>query len=225
MLEPWLPLAWDDDASVRVYGRRYGFDGPLLARVSNETGPILRAPMQLRLRSAAGEAPFRTTKAEAVKRSAARAEFAGTGSFDAAGVDVAWSSSIEYDGLVVTTLTLTPRAPGTRVEQLVLDMPLAPRIAHYLRGMQQGSTIRRGRTPWNGQRYETAFEPFVWLSNEKEGFLYFAESAANWVGVGARGRRGGARRDRRGHHAAPDRRARRAARARSRTRSASRRRR
>jgi hypothetical protein len=181
--EPWLPLAWDDDATVRVYGRSYAFDGPLLARVSNETGPILRAPMQLRLRSAAGEAPLRTTAVEAGKRSAGRAELAGAGRFDAAAVDVAWSSAIEYDGLVVTTLTLTPQKPGTRVEQLVLDVPLAPRIARYLRGMQQGSTIRRGRTAWDGQRYESAFEPFVWLSNEKEGFLYFAESAANWVGA------------------------------------------
>jgi hypothetical protein len=184
VLEPWLPLGWDDDASVRVYGRRYGFDGPLLARVSNETGPILRAPMQLRLRTTAGEVPLRTTGAEVTGRSPARADFAGTGSFDGAGVDVRWSAWIEYDGLAVTTVTLVPLAPGTRVEQLVLDVPLDPRIARYLRGLQQGGTIRRGRTPWDGLRHQGPFEPFVWISNEREGFLYFAESAANWVGAG-----------------------------------------
>ncbi len=183
VLDPWLPLGWDDDASVRVSGRRYGFDGPLLAKVQGPGGPLLRGPMQLRLRSAAGEAPFRTTAAEVTGRSAARADFAGSGVFDGAGVDVSWSAWIEYDGAVLSSFTLKPRAPGTRVEGLVLEVPLEPRIARYLRGRQDKATIHRGRTPWNGRRFESAFEPFVWLSNEDEGFLYFAESAANWVGA------------------------------------------
>ena len=183
VLDPWLPLGWDDDATVRVWNRRYGFDGPLLAQVSSGERPVLRAPMKLSLATAAGAVPFRTRSAKAVARSAARAEFAGTGGFEGAGVDVRWSSWIEYDGLVVSSFTLEPKAHGTRVEGLVLEIPLEPRIARFLRGMQQGSAIRRGRTPWNGDRFASSFEPFVWLSDDKEGFLFFAESAANWVGA------------------------------------------
>jgi hypothetical protein len=186
--DPWVPLGWDEDTSVRVSGRSYAFDGPLLAGVQGAGGPLLRGPMRLRLTSAAGAALFRTTAAEVTGRSAARADFAGSGVFDGAGVDVSWSAWIEYDGAVLSSFTLKPRASGTRVEELVLEVPLEPRIARYLRGTQQRSTIRRGRVPWNGDRFESAFEPFVWLSNEKEGFLYFAESAANWIGA----ERGGA---------------------------------
>jgi hypothetical protein len=195
VLEPWLPLAWDDDATLRVWGRRYRFDGPLLAEVGNATGALLRAPMTLRLATGAGEAAFRTLSAELTGRSAARADFAGTGVFEGSGVDVSWSAWIEYDGVVLSSFTLRPRAAGTRVEGLELDIPVHPRIARYLRGMQHGSTIRRGRTPWNGRRFQSAFEPLVWLSNEDEGFLYFAESAANWVGADRAGAvtvRGGA---------------------------------
>jgi hypothetical protein len=188
VLDPWLPLGWDDDTRVRVSGRSYAFDGPLLAAVQGAGGPLLRGPMRLRLTSAAGTALFRTTATEVTGHSAARADFAGSGVFDGAGVDVSWSAWIEYDGAVLSSFTLKPRASGTRVEELVLEVPLEPRIARYLRGTRQGSTIRRGRVAWNGDLFESAFEPFVWLSNAEEGFLYFAESAANWVGA----ERGGA---------------------------------
>ncbi len=187
VLDPWLPLGWDDDATVRVWGRRYGFAGPLIARVEGRGGPMLRAPMELRLQTAAGVSRLRTSASEVTKRSAARAEFRGSGSFDVAGVEVAWQTSIEYDGLVLTTLTLAPKAAGTRVDQLVLEVPLESRLVKYLRGTRRGSAIWRGRVPWNGRRFQSAFEPFLWVTNEEEGFLWFSESAANWVGAERRG--------------------------------------
>jgi hypothetical protein len=182
VLEPWTPLAFPGERSVGVWGRVYELDGPLLAGATSQGKRVLREPMRLVLRTQAGESRFRTTSAERVAKTDARAEYAGAGAFEGAGVDARWTSAIEFDGFVTTSVTLVPKSPQTRVEGLVLELPLEPRIARYLRGMQHRSTIRRGRTPWDGRRYESSFEPFVWLSDEKEGFLYVAESAANWVG-------------------------------------------
>jgi hypothetical protein len=182
VLEPWTPLAFPGERSVGVWGRVYELDGPLLAGATSQGKRVLREPMRLVLRTAAGESRFRTTSAERTVETDARAEYAGAGAFDGAGVDARWTSSVEFDGLVTTSITLVPKSPQTRVEGLVLELPLEPRITRYLRGMQHRSTIRRGRTQWDGRRYESSFEPFVWMSDEKEGFLYVTESAANWVG-------------------------------------------
>jgi hypothetical protein len=182
LLEPWLPLGWDDDATVRVWGRRYRFEGPLLAAVQGQGGPLLRAPMRLVARTGAGEAVLATTSSEVTSRSATRADFRGRGTLGA-DFEVSWSAWIEYDGLVVSTLDVTPRAPGLRIDQLALEIPLDPRIARYLRGTSLRSTIKSGRVPWDGRRFESAFEPFLWLTNEDEGFLVFSESEANWVGA------------------------------------------
>ncbi len=183
VLDPWLPLGWDGDATVRVWGRRYQFAGPLLASVEREGRAMLRAPMQLRLRTATGDATLRTTRSEVTARSAARAEFRGEGTFEGADLDVEWSAWIEYDGLVVSRVTLLPRRPGLRIDELALEIPLRSDLVRYLRGTTQRSQIQRGRVAWNGRRFETIFEPFVWVTNEDEGFLYFAESDANWVGA------------------------------------------
>jgi hypothetical protein len=182
LLEPWLPLGWDDDATVRVWGRRYRFDGPLLAAVQGQNGPLLRAPMRLVASSGDDETVLRTTSSTVTSRSATRADFRGSGALGSA-FDVAWSAWIEYDGLVVTTLELTPRTPGLRIDRLALEIPIDPRVARFLRGTSLRSTIKSGRVPWDGRRFESSFEPFVWLTSESEGFLYFSESEANWVGA------------------------------------------
>ncbi len=102
VLDPWLPLGWDDDASVRVWGRRYAFDGPLLARVSNDAAARCCARRcSSALRTAAGEASAPHHPAEVVARAARPAPTSpARGAFDGAGVDVRWSAWIEYDGVV-----------------------------------------------------------------------------------------------------------------------------
>ena len=183
VLEPWLPLGYDADGGLSVWGRRYRFDGALLRAVEGRGGPMLRGPVALRLASAAGAETLVTTASELAERSPARAELRGTGSFPHAGIEVRWTSALEYDGLVLTHLTLAPSRANTRVDELVLELPLASRYAKYLRGTSHGSMLWRGRVPWNGRLFESRFEPFLWLTDEREGFLWFAESAANWVGA------------------------------------------
>lgn len=181
VLEPWLPLAWDDDASVRVWNRRYRFDGPLLAAAEAGGRAILREAMRLRVRTDTGEAVLRTTSEQTTARSGARAERQGTADWPGSGIEARWSTWVEYDGLVVTSLTL--EAPKQRrIDALELEIPIDARLARYLRGGTHHAQIRTGRLAWNGRRFATSFEPFLWLSDEAEGFLYFAESDANWVG-------------------------------------------
>jgi hypothetical protein len=181
VLEPWTSLRYDGVAAAEVWGRRYEFEGPLLAAVQNQQRPLLRAPMRLDLETSAGRAGLVSVASEAVEQAPARGAWRGTSLMGATGVRVEWGVTLEYDGLIVTSLAFEPPAGGTLVERLRLEVPLRPDVVRYIRGTHDGPAIRSGRVPWNGRLWQSGFEPFVWVTNETEGFLYFSDSEANWV--------------------------------------------
>ena len=181
VLEPWSPIRYEGPASAELWGRRYRLDGPLLSAVENQGRPLLRGPMRLELDTSAGRATLVSETSQRVEEAPARGEWRGRGAFGASGVGVEWSVTLEYDGLLLSSLTLEPPVGGIEVRSLRLDVPLRSDVVRYLRGTHVGPAIRSGRVPWDGRRWQSGFEPFVWLTNEREGFLYLSDSAANWV--------------------------------------------
>jgi hypothetical protein len=179
-LEPWTPLVAGAD-SAEIWGRTYRFDGPLLARADDASGALLRAPMQLRMRANGRDSQLRTTHVQRRSESDAQARWIGEGELAGSGVRVHWSTSVEFDGFVWTRLELTPDARDQQVDSLELEIPLAPSLARWLRGTRDATQIRGGRVPWDGRRFEARFEPFLWLTDDTRGFLFVAESDANWV--------------------------------------------
>jgi hypothetical protein len=181
VLEPWTPIGYEAPDTLSVWGRRYAFDGPLLRSVTQRGRELLRGAITLELRTERGRGRFRSLSAEQRRRDPQRAEFEGSGDFGAAGMNVRWSTWTEYDGLTHVSLTLEPPDGGIRVDSLSLVIPLREDVVRYLRGGRQGGQIRTGRVEWNGLHWRSGFEPFLWVSNEEEGFLYLSESDANWV--------------------------------------------
>lgn len=182
VLEPWTPIVQEAPDALSVWGRRYAFDGPLLRGVTQQGRELLRAPIQLRITTERGSGALRTIRSQVRRSGPQRVESEGRGDFGAeAGMGVGWSTWTEYDGLSVARITLEPPPGGLRVDSLVLEIPLRPDVVRHLRGSREGGGLRTGRVAWNGQAWRSGFEPFVWVTNEEEGFLFFSESEANWV--------------------------------------------
>ncbi|MBC8871233.1 MAG: hypothetical protein H8E44_17540 [Planctomycetes bacterium] len=176
VLDPWTPLAYDGDHIVGCWGRQYEFAGPLPSRVVNQGDDILRGPMTLTLKTPTTQAALIEESRKAVQTDSNRGEFTGTSSFEGTGAAVEWNTWIEYDGLVVSTFTITPPDGGLGVASLTMNIPLRTGLK-YIRGARKSPN----RLEWDGLLWESHFEPFLWISDEDEGFLYFCESDANWV--------------------------------------------
>jgi len=176
VLDPWTPLEYDDDRAVRCWGRQYEFAGPLPARVINQGSDILRGPVTLTMKTPAHQAALIEESRRTVQTDPNRGEFNGKASFEGTGAVIEWNNWIEYDGLVVSTFTVTPPTGGLGVESLTMSIPLRSGLKHI-----RGARKSPNRLEWDGMLWESHFEPFLWISDEDQGFLYFCESDANWL--------------------------------------------
>ena len=184
VLDPWTPMKYTGENTASCWNRTYSFDGPFLAKAVNGGKEILRGPIQMTVKTEKDSepTPLKTTFAKQDRKDPSRSEWSGKGTFAKAGVQVAWSAWMEYDGLAVASVTQTPEAKDARIQALSLQIPLRSDVVKYLRGSSQTGQIKSGRMPWDGKLWRSnKFEPFVWACNEDEGFLYFCESEANWV--------------------------------------------
>ncbi len=177
VLEPWTALEYEGASTVRCWNREYDFDGPLPSAISAAGEPILRGPITLTLRTAAGEGALHETSREVVAQADSRAEFRGEGAFGELGVPVSWESWMDYDGLAWTSFTIDVPEGGLAVEELTMRIPLRPEIVEYIRGERKSPN----RTQWDGALWESHFQPYIWVHDETEGFCYITQQEANWV--------------------------------------------
>ncbi|MCF6175692.1 MAG: DUF6067 family protein [Victivallaceae bacterium] len=181
VLTPWTPLVYAADNTISFWNRSYSFNGPFLSKIIAKKQPMLRAPITMNAVINGTDHKLTVTSRNLDKKSPNRAEMSGTANFKNSQLKVDWSSWLEYDGLTVATVTIKPPAGGITIEQLKLSIPLRSDVVKYIRGTRQLGALKSGRLPWNGKIWQSGYEPYIWLSNEYEGFLYFCESAANWL--------------------------------------------
>ncbi|MFN6016309.1 MAG: glycoside hydrolase domain-containing protein [Verrucomicrobiota bacterium] len=196
VMTPWTPLQTSDGRSVDCWGRRYLFDGPFPKSIVNQGREMLRAPIKLEAQSGRQQGSLTETDRATVKESPVRAEFKGDATFPGIkDLKVSWTSWTEYDGVTHTTVTLTPTGKNAQLDALSLSIPLRPDMTKYLFGAMgehplkfqaHGSSANRPMR-LDGQRVELGrFMPYLWLNNMDEGFVWFADSDANWVNSGDR---------------------------------------
>lgn len=181
VLEPWTPMQYRGDTTIACWGRSYTFDGPFLTEAVNQGRDILAGPIRMELTTTLGTGTLTTTQTRTTRRDPERAEFSGEANFGEAGIAAEWATWMEYDGLTVATVTLIPGPDGSTLSALKLRIPLRSDVVRYLRGKTQMGGLKSGRIPWDGERYEDVFAPFLWVCNEREGFVWFSESEAGWV--------------------------------------------
>ncbi len=191
VMKPWTPLQTSNGRSVECWGRRYLFDGPFPKSILNKGKEMLRAPITLEARSGKHQGHLVETTRASVTESPVRAEFKGDASFPGIeNLKVSWSSWTEYDGVTHATVTLTPSRGSVSIDALSLSIPLRQDMTKYLFGAMGEHPLKfQGHgNPANkpmrldGQRVELArFMPYLWFNNLDEGFVWFADSDANWV--------------------------------------------
>jgi hypothetical protein len=196
VMKPWTPLQTSDGRSVECWGRRYLFDGPFPKSILNQGREMLRAPITLEAQAGKEQARLTETDRATVVETPVRAEFKGDATFPGIkDLKVSWTSWTEYDGVTHTTVTLTPTRKNVQLDALSLSIPLRPDMTKYLFGAMgehplkfqaHGSSASRPMR-LDGQRVELKrFMPYLWLNNLDEGFVWFADSDANWVNSGDR---------------------------------------
>lgn len=172
VLTPWTPIDVAGN-TASCWGRAYRIHGPLPVSIVNQGREQLPAPARLLLRTPQQESALTVEAHKRTKTENHRVEYEGQGSFPGAGGRVTWQTSIEYDGLVVSDLTLYPPPNGWEIETLVLEIPLRADLVRYIRVPK--------RVPWDGKAWRSGFQPYVWVGNDTEGFDWFFDSDANWV--------------------------------------------
>lgn len=177
VLDPWEPMTYDDPRTINVWRRTMTLQGPLPGKAVTPMGNLLRAPVTMELATPAGRGTLVETSREVDLQKPHRAEHHGGATFKGTGVKAEWSSWMEYDGLVVGTVTLHVPEGGLKVNELTLQMPLKPEVVRFIRGERKHPNY----TEWDGKLWQSTFEPFIWVHNDDEGFLYFCESEAGWV--------------------------------------------
>ena len=196
VMAPWTPLQTADERVVECWGRRYLFNGPFPKSILNQGREMLRAPITLEAQSGKRQGRLEETGRATVAEGPVRAEFKGEGSFPGIpDLKVAWTSWTEYDGVTHAAVTLTPSGKKVQLDALSLSIPLRPDMTKYLFGAMgehplkfqgYGSSASKPLR-LDGQRVELArFMPYLWLHNHDEGFVWFADSDANWVNSGER---------------------------------------
>ena len=176
VLDPWTPMMYEG-GKVKCWGREYDLAGPFARSLVNQGTEQLAAPMRMTMATDAGEADLKVLYNRRTMEKAHRAEWRGLGQFGELGGTAVWETWMEYDGLVVSDLTLYPPVGGWNLRSLAMEIPLRGGMVKYIRKPKR---VARGEG-WDGVRWESGFEPYVWLGAEQEGFDWFFDSDANWL--------------------------------------------
>ncbi|MFA7231668.1 MAG: glycoside hydrolase domain-containing protein, partial [Victivallaceae bacterium] len=172
VLEPWTPLVYNPDGSISIWNRTYKLDGPFPVKVINAKRDLLTGPVIMTMTTDQGSASFSVKSQKQIMKKPDRAEFEGTGEFGKLGGSVKFDTFMEYDGLAATTMTITPPADGWDIKSLTMTIPLRKDLVKFIR--------KPTRQKWDGKKWESGFEPYVWVGNEYEGFDWFFNSDENW---------------------------------------------
>jgi len=165
VLPPWTPLRRDGTA-VHYWNGDVALPGAFPAQVTSSGEAVLAAPVRLvGAEAAVWEAPA------VIEDQPFRVTVAGQGRLGE--VAAAYTTQMEFDGMLRVDVRLTPPPGGARLAGLAIEIPLRADVARYYRNPVC--------CEWDGKQLdEKAFVPYGWLGNETRGLAWFMESAANW---------------------------------------------
>lgn len=178
---PWTPMHTRrlDDGSLQIdcWNRTHSFSGPLPSRIRNGDAELLARPMTLNIVSQGKALPRQPGKIDGVQTSDAKVSFDAAMTFPTSGggaIDAKARTYMEFDGMMWTDITLTPRE-ALEVEGLDLVIPIDARYAtlKHVPGdiLLTGNTGREDGWTWD----YSARRFFLWMGNEDLGLTWFYE--------------------------------------------------
>lgn len=173
---PWEPIRIQkngrDSFTVITLGREYKFDKSFLPSTIITWGnQILSDISDIRVVLSNGkERVFKVDGIKIVKSSPTEVQLVSFGSVE--GINLFFSTRIEYDGMIWTDITITPDSTSVEVEKLFLDIPIKNAYAKYI---TTNLGLLTQPLPVNFE-----FKNDIWFGDENVGLSWFAESDQGW---------------------------------------------
>lgn len=166
------------DRSVECWGRKYQMNAPFPTQIESQQAKLLAQPIRLAATTAAGPVAWQTTSTRLTGCSDTRVT--QTAVAEAPQAKLTTASTIEYDGMLWTDVTITPKAPLDLTE-LTLEMPLDAKYARYIHHVRPSwGEDTAGNLPEAGYS-AVGFQPYLWLGDDDRGLSWFCESQKGWV--------------------------------------------
>lgn len=168
------------DSSVECWGRKYRLDAAFPSQIESKGEKLLSQPVALQAATAAGPVQWQGANTKITGFSSTRVTQSATA--EGAGLALQTRTTAEYDGMLWTDVTLTPKAP-TELTNLTLQIPLDARFARYIHHERPSwGEDDAGNLPAEGYG-APGFQPYVWLGDDDRGLAWFAESQRGWTVV------------------------------------------
>jgi|GEM_PF-6870119 len=186
VLWPWTPMSSTsikNTVQVKCWGREYSFNGsPFPTGIITQGQQILASPISLSIKTNKQQTSYRSATLKLLNNKPAAVGFTAAGKTD--NIKINTKIRVEFDGLMVFDVTLTPTSP-TAVTSLALNLPLKAEYAKFMqvpgRHLISGVGGFSGATgSEEGWIWKAPFAYYMWVGNEDCGIQWFTESNSNW---------------------------------------------
>ena len=181
--EPWIPVRRTGELSFGVLMREYSFGkGPFPVQVLVEGESVLAKAPVLGLGTEFGSGPVAWSKAEIKEFGEDKVTLAGTGAGN--GLSFSWRGELWFDGAYILELAAEPRNGKTAIDRMDLSWNVPAAQSKYLltnRGDAMGDVTVQWTDAYNRSLVTYRGETLLWLTGARKGFLWWAESPANFV--------------------------------------------
>jgi hypothetical protein len=182
---PWTPIESKNDV-VNIWGRKYVFDKSLFpTSMVSMNKQLLSNPIGVNIRNGNENIPFITRN---INR-----KISDTGAYiEMNGIlhvpdslsnfpELKVSTKVEYDGMMLFTISGDVRSNVNNLQSLSIDIPLNPEFVHYRHKLSTEEKGVSGAIPWAISIIDsTSFIPFYWLGDDTTGIFWFAETGRMW---------------------------------------------
>ena len=184
VIPPWTPMVVNNSI-LSMWNKSYTLNGLGLAeKVVNSGQPQLKS-MKMIAVLGGKEVEVKASAAQVVKQTEAAIDFTGSGTAGNLLINV--KTHTEFDGYVLNTMTITPKAP-TQVERLSLVVTMPKSEAPCFVTTAGGWSAYHGWTPEKWDSRETAlgsmrynFVPYIFFTDSDRGFCWFGDNTKGWV--------------------------------------------
>jgi len=195
VIPPWTPVTFKD-GTVGVWNRRMKINGlGLLDRVDNAgTSQVER----MRIVATVGNWAVDIKPSKPVLQRQVPNAVTLTGTGTGAGLKLSARTRVEFDGFVLTELTIAPaglgpgatatKAPPAKIDKLTLEIVLPESEATHFCTTAGGWAAVHDETPayWSSRQTASGlligdFVPYVWLTNSDRAFAWFADNDKGWI--------------------------------------------
>ena len=186
VIPPWTPIR-AKGKTFEVWNRTLDIDGLACAgSVANGRTAQIRS-MRLVAVVDGRPIPVSATAPKIEKAAEAWVEFSGAG--EAGDISFSARNRLEFDGYVVSDLTISPKSKeGAKIDELFWELVLPEDEATHFCATAGGWAAVHDETPphWTSQQTSSGmligdFVPYIWLSNSERAFMWFADNDKGWI--------------------------------------------